>query len=306
MNGYRPYRPGNRVVVPIGTRRSASGTVPAIGLPWQETSITEDLLFELGTRFKGEIEIVSYTQNQEALTGADWRWEWLFEGETAWFGTLVQAKKLKAIGGAEYGYDFGYPSGKLGRPQVDVLLEYAAAQGLAPLYALYNGPSLEIDGQWWCPRLEPARPVMGVGLLAAETARYQVNFAADHRRVSQGCVTEWAVPLPCLALCGSWHSCAVWPPGAWTPPDLGFPDETSTGDIAYRAALAVSLLRARPAAGQLRTRVEPRQGVGVHIELPQAIASRLEAARRGDGEVIDVDGPAGAVVFHVSERRSEA
>ena len=270
-------------------------------LPWQETSITEDLLLELGSRFGNDIEIVPYTQNAEARTGADWRWEWLFEGEAAWFAMLVQAKKLRPIAANVYGYDFGYPAGQAGRPQVDVLIDYAADNGLAPVYALYNGPRLDIHGQWSCPLLTAERPLMGVGLLDAQIARHQLNFVTDHRRAPQQSVTRWAVPLPCLALCDSWYPCAVWPADPWTPPDLGFPDDTSPDDIAYRAAIAVNLLRLRPTIPQLRELISLPSGVGVHRDLPEAITARLNAGRQGADGDVDADGPAGAVIFHGSE-----
>lgn len=277
-----------------------------MGLQWQETSITEDLLLEVGLRFGADIEIVPYTQNQEAMTGADWRWEWLLEGETAWFAMLVQAKKLKPMAGGQYGYDFGYPAGAAGRPQVEVLLDYAAANELAPVYALYNGPDLEVDGQWSCPMLEPARPLMGVSLLAAETAQYRTNFVSDHRRVPQQDVTRWASPFACLALCESWYPCSWWPPDRWTPPDLGFPDETPNTDIAFRAAVAVEILRARPAAAQFRERVAVGRVAGVHLSLPEAIEGRLQAARQGDIGDVDDGGPVGAGVLHGRDRDDES
>jgi len=73
--------------------------------------------------------------------------------------------------------------------QIDRLLEYAAAEGLAPVYALYNGPQLNVAGRWSCQGLAELRELMGVGLLAAETARYQLNFATNGRHVSQDRVT---------------------------------------------------------------------------------------------------------------------
>ena len=70
------------------------------GLGLDERSITDLLLIAIKNRFHADIEIVTYSSQQEGATsGADWRWEWLFEGQLAWFAMLVQAKKLKAIPG---------------------------------------------------------------------------------------------------------------------------------------------------------------------------------------------------------------
>jgi len=266
------------------------------GLPWKETSITDELLLDLGVRFSGDIEIHSYTGHDEAKTGADWKWEWIFEGDTASFIMLVQAKKLKPIKGGAFGYDFGYRSGRRGRRQIDILLEYARRLDLVAAYALYNGPSLETDGQWQCPALPEHRPFMGVGLLPAEVARYEFGRAPDPHWVNQRAVTSKALPLCCLALCDSLSPCSMCPPDGWPPADLGFPDETVADDLAYRAALVVNSIRFRNIPS--RQIDSSYRNFGVHIELPQSIGQRVEAVRAGEPIDVEENGPSGVVILH--------
>lgn len=81
-----------------------------------EETITESVLLELKESLP-QLSIKTYTRLEENRdTGADWLWWW--RGETAWFGGLVQAKKLKRKRGGTPHYEIGYrPKPRAGTAQ---------------------------------------------------------------------------------------------------------------------------------------------------------------------------------------------
>lgn len=267
---------------------------------WGETSITEDLLYRLGSRFENDLEVVPYNQREEATTGADWAWEWHFEGSTAWFSMLVQAKKLKRIAAGRFGYDIGYTSGSNGDLQIDVLREFASAQNMSAVYALYNGPNLDVETAWPCPTIPRSRPMMGVSVLSAEIARQRLEASDHDRYVLQSMTTPWSVPLSCVSRCDGWISCGG-PFFGFPPAEAGFPPETPEYDLAYRVALSIKSSERRFSRAQFALAAPMRPSAGVSGELSDGVTRRIVMAR--DGEV-DTDAPsglAGAVVVRSAQ-----
>jgi hypothetical protein len=183
-----------------------------------EETITESLLLDMSTALPGNIIARPYTRIDESrVTGADWEW-WLGDGPgRPWFGMRVQAKKLKQLRAGVFGYDFGYTPTAVPRiRQVDRLIEAASRVGLPAVFALYNGPQLDLDEfAWGCCHFEPERQLLGVGLLSAEAARAR----ADQGNMDQGSVCGDSRPWSCAALCPYWLRLKdAWPGPANSPP----------------------------------------------------------------------------------------
>src|SRR5882724_670830 len=126
-----------------------------------EETITQDLLLDISCMLP-EMSVQVFTRRQEARNGADWQWEWWFQGRQ-WFGLRVQAKRLKQRGKSRRpGYDLYYRTGSSDRRQVDLLIEDAHKTGARAAYALYNGPDLDISQfTWGCGRLAPSPDAFG-------------------------------------------------------------------------------------------------------------------------------------------------
>lgn len=108
------------------------GACERAGLRWNETAVTEIVI----SQSSPAVTVVPFTQQAEALSGADWIWWWV-DSQSA-YGMLVQAKRLSTTG-ANWSFDFGYSANGASKPQRQVLEESAKALGLLPVYALYLG-----------------------------------------------------------------------------------------------------------------------------------------------------------------------
>jgi hypothetical protein len=104
------------------------------GFSAHEQALTEIVL----TRAAPAARVWTFSQREEAKTGADWLWWWRGGGQ--WFGALVQAKRNKPAR-REPWYDFGYRTGS-GQRQVDVLLGTARRHRVPAVYVLYNHPPI--------------------------------------------------------------------------------------------------------------------------------------------------------------------
>lgn len=173
-----------------------------LGLSMGEESLTDSLLLHIARALPGRVIVNGFTHAQESReTGADWEW-WFGDGPgTAFFGMRVQAKKLKRIG-ATPGYDFDYlPQSPVYGPrprQVDRLLSSAAAAKLPAVYALYNGPELDLSQfSWGCCHFSRSEGVMGVALLAGQAARQLANGG----RTALTEVLRLSRPWSCMLLC---------------------------------------------------------------------------------------------------------
>jgi hypothetical protein len=272
----------------------------AVGVEQHEETLTESLLLEVARRAPN-VTVRTYSRQQESrVTGADWAWWW--QGERRWFGALVQAKRLDPHSGR---YNFGYTPRSSTRNtspqrQIDLLMAAARDLELPPLYVLYNGPEFAIDPvQWNCDQIAFDPSAMGATILPAALAAWLMSFDATNSAV----VTEFARPLPCH-VCP--QSCASFEALTWYlgdpvsahPGVLGFPDDTTTSDLAFRAAASylaslangrIRQFRAAPSSPEIAV---VRQGVR---EAPPDYVSILLDATDGQS-IADVDGAPERVV----------
>lgn len=191
---------------------------------------TQDLLLDISAALPA-LSVRTFTKRQEARNGADWQWEWWFEGRQ-WFGLRVQAKRLKQLKSHQLGYDLGYVTGRKRQRQVDLLLEDACTAGVQAAYVLYNGPDLDVSQfAWGCGRLPPSPAFFGVSLLPATVARDLV----DARAVDLANVGARSRPWSCLASCDPSSGCRrPWPSETSSLAHPGI----DSGDLAWRVALS--------------------------------------------------------------------
>jgi hypothetical protein len=167
------------------------------GVELHEETITQDLLLDIAMAMPA-MTVQTFTKRREARNGADWQWEWWFEGRQ-WFGLRVQAKRLKRLKSERLGYDLGYKSGK----QLDLLISDAAHSGLRAAYVLYNGRELDLSAFGsGCGRLPREPESYGVTLLPASVAKELVKQGRDDFATAADVSRPWS----CLAGCG-WSEC---------------------------------------------------------------------------------------------------
>jgi hypothetical protein len=182
------------------------------GVELREETITQDLLLDISIALPG-LSVQTYTTRQEAGNGADWQWEWWFEGHQ-WFGLRVQAKRLQRLRSGQLGYNIGYESGRRGskRRQIDLLIDDADEAGIPAAYVLYNGPDLNMAAfTWGCRRLPAKAAFFGVSLLPATVALELL----DAQRDDLGSVGSASRPWSCLASCDQRGCTAKEDPRTW-------------------------------------------------------------------------------------------
>lgn len=165
------------------------------GFDAQEETLTEILLTGLGV----QAQVRMFTRREESrFTGADWFWWWTDGHE--WFGSLVQAKRLKSSAG-KYGFEYkprATRSNPKPIPQVDRLLEAARLLGVPAVYSLYSAGNLPSGSVGQCtewPGYETPRSRLQVSYLPALIASHARNAkAAD--------ILSSAAPIECLACPG--------------------------------------------------------------------------------------------------------
>jgi hypothetical protein len=168
------------------------------GVELYEETITQDLLLDISVAFPA-MSVQTFTKREEGRNGADWQWEWWFEGRR-WFGLRIQAKRLKPLSSHQPGYDLGYIPPSRKRRQIDLLLADARRVGMQAAYVLYNGPDLDsVSFAWRCHRLPPKAAFFGISLLPATIARELV----DAGTVDLTTVGSRSRPWSCLASCAS-------------------------------------------------------------------------------------------------------
>lgn len=258
----------------------------SLGTPYGEETITETLLLDMRLELGRRLAVTPYTKYQESrVTGADWEW-WFCDGiGRRMFGMRVQAKKLKLVNGVP-AYDFAYRPKKRKERQVDRLLADASAAGLPAIYALYNGPELNLSlFTWACCTEEPSASVFGVSMISAAGARQ----LADSGRTTLADAGGLSLPWSCCALCPmrlrrtAWD---LWPGGA--------------GDaVTLFAADLVTDLLARDGTRPVRVReLEAAAGFRTWDEAPIYVRQMIEDSRLDipDGALRDellIEVPAG-------------
>lgn len=219
------------------------------GIRQSEETITETVLLDLKIRLPN-LRIATHTHLTESSSGADW--EWWIEGDSRWFGMLVQAKKLHAINKRQtaFGYGFGYPPySAVGDLQVDRLIHTAENQSeleLAPVYVLYNGTD-EPTSQVRCPLrvVDYYDRAGGITAMSAYTVRDLARKNVTPRGLSRADLpldqaSTHAILWSCLATCGD--ACrSVTAATAQGATGTHFSDV----DPARRAAATLDMLRTR-------------------------------------------------------------
>lgn len=270
-----------RVKIGIALRNKAAWVLERLtlsddlGTPFGEETITETLLLDLRAELGQLLAVESFTKYVEGTeSGADWEW-WFCDGQgTPLYGMRVQAKKLKNENGVPF-YDLGYKGKNAEKRQVDLLCEAAAAgaRPLAPIYALYNGPDLDLDlFPWNCCR-EPKSPsVFGVSMLSGLAAR----ALADAGTTWLADVGPYCLPWSCCALCPTDLSLDTF--SAQVPPDS--PLALEVGTLAYFAGdLATALLVRDAALTNVRPELRAEQAIGAfHFwnEAPEYVRQTVE------------------------------
>jgi hypothetical protein len=158
------------------------------GFAAHEQALTEVVL----TRAAPAVRVWTFSQREEATTGADWLWWWRGQGE--WFGSLVQAKRNKPALSRPW-YDFGYRTSS-GDRQIDRLLSTAGYLDVPAVYVLYNHPPIarSVPVSMPCctvPR-EGWRARLGVAVVPALAVRSLVDGSED-------VAVQYARPLECMA-----------------------------------------------------------------------------------------------------------
>lgn len=186
----------------------------AYSVPTGEETITETILLDLRLELGPYIEVEPFTKYQESRrTGADWEW-WFSDGAgQRMYGMRVQAKRLKVKAGTPQ-YDFGYKPRFSKLRQVDRLVQAAARDGLPAVYALYNGPELDLSAfEWTCCTEPKSEGVFGVSMLSADAA-LRLADTGDTSLAQTGSLSR---PWSCAALCPTKLRIAealpFWPPG---------------------------------------------------------------------------------------------
>ena len=156
------------------------------------------------TKVSPHLRYVQFNRNQESATGSDWLWWWTDDAGD-WFGSLVQAKRLRRSPSSRYSIDVHYNDGK----QIAALYEAARILSVVPLYCLYGGPP-ETRADLNCGSTHQATDCsrcasLGVGLVPALVAERpftpQRSTDESARRVIAETICVEDLALPSSILC---------------------------------------------------------------------------------------------------------
>lgn len=172
------------------------------------------------------------TRIQESTKGCDFEL-WLGNDHSGWSRYALQAKKLTVSSSvyAKLNHKVG------GRPQIDILDQYARANGAAALYCFYNH-SLQPHG-WNCP-LPRDTEQLGCSVAPSATVR-RALFGRGRRNFSWIHLQPGTMPWRCLVRCP--HLA----PGSSIHSD----DSWSDGSSYHHAELPASLRHLRETRGQI-------------------------------------------------------
>lgn len=215
----------------------------ALSVPASEETITETLLLDLRVALGRHLEIEPFTKYQESRkTGADWEW-WFCDGVgQRMYGMRVQAKKLKVKAGVPY-YDFAYKPRLSTKRQVDRLISAADRDGIPAVYALYNGPELDLSCFAWSCCTEPkGAHVFGVSLLSGEAALRLADLGDTSLTRAGSLCRPWSCAALCPMALRVVEASPFWPGGG--PDSLSF----------YAADLVTDLIAQEAEARQESTR----------------------------------------------------
>ncbi len=234
------------------------------GFNAHEQALTEIVL----TRAAPAARIWTFSQREEARTGADWLWWWSSGSE--WFGALVQAKRNKPRHGLPW-YDFGYRTGA-GDRQIDLLLGHARRLGVPAAYVLYNHPRIEPGVTLGSPcciaPYESWRTRLGVAVVPALLAQPLVGGSED-------VAIQHARPLECLVCAG--RRPRLLRPVASSVIDPDLRSFLRGGSVTLTRVVALGLLAqlAQMRMGQFRA----APATGVELDAPRQVFRQLPTDR---------------------------
>lgn len=260
------------------------GAAKAVGLPFNEESITETILLDLKTGYPGDVQVVAFNKIQEAQTGADWLWSFVSADSRYSLTMLVQAKRLEDTEQIYPGINRNIGKKTPPTRQIDRLLASAAAQGVPALYAFYNHVSQTTRIPQICRSLRPGDPdlVHGFGISLAGAHAVAAKLPDESFDTHSG----HSIPLHCL-LCNL---------GSGTRPAGGTPELAASSIARLRGVL--------PDESYYPERFGLRQGLHPLVEYALGLA-----AHRADGidtpETDGVSGIAGVVVLRDNDEKKE-
>ncbi len=148
-----------------------------VGLPFPETTVTDEILFQLKWDLGSRIVIRRFGAKAEGVTtGADWEW-WIATG-AGWHGMRVQAKRLVADS-LRY-TELRRRAGRSNQFQAEMLVRDAASRNLFPAYVFYNyWRDPRIQPHLW-RRLAPPRHLLGCAIASAHLIWRLVTAGKDH------------------------------------------------------------------------------------------------------------------------------
>lgn len=173
----------------------------ALGIPWQEETITDILIRNMRRSYPGNIEVIPFNKPLEGESGADWIWSFVSADGSATATMLVQAKRLQndEIGYSGINRNIGKRTPP--QPQIDQLIQVAKNFGIPALYAFYN----HLDDQ--------TRVTANCGSLAAGDPNHVFSFGisiADASDVKAALPDQTfnlhkkhSIPLHCLLCTGN-------------------------------------------------------------------------------------------------------
>lgn len=170
------------------------------GLPYDEETITQDLLLDLSISYPGEIEIIPFSKPEEGDFGADWLWSFVSADSSASLTMLVQAKKLDKTERRYSGLNQLVGDRSPPERQIASLLATAARHRVPAMYAFYNHLADAKRVPRVCRSLDHSDrdQILGFGISMAEADRVDHHLPDDlfdtHR--------EHSIHLHCL-LCTS-------------------------------------------------------------------------------------------------------
>ena len=169
-----------------------------------ETNITDLAMMDLCRRGLSRSIFIQTPPDKERFHGTDFEW-WIGSDALGWFRLAVQAKKLDMKRGRYLA--FGHKVG--GKPQIQVLEEYADEKKATPLYCLYNYSNIADPEKHWHCCQRPFRPEeLGCSITPASRVsdaihtRGKRSFEFIHE-------CDQTLPWQCLASCPYVHNALV-------------------------------------------------------------------------------------------------
>lgn len=113
-------------------------------VPSEET-ITDRHLLQMAAAELSFLKVFKATKNLEGRCGFDWEW-WIGGRHSGWIRYAIQAKKINM---RTFHYS-GIKQTVRGKPQIEILKDFARAQRATPLYCFYNSKLEQGRACWHC------------------------------------------------------------------------------------------------------------------------------------------------------------